>query len=218
MYRREVPACDLCGHDNPVGGSPCAGCGNGPVVERVVVTRNPPMPRRENRVPPLEPTPWRATLSDDPAEHELLVPLRANPADAGARMVYADWLEQHGEVARAWLVRHEGDVATPRPELGDAAWRAIASRAGIWRCHQEPCPKRWDLLEAREDDERTRSCTTCDWPVKYCVDGEAAFRVGANDRCPIALDASLELREGRLAFDRGLALPPSRPRNRERGS
>lgn len=181
-----------------------------PEPVRVVVNRNPPMPRRVNDVPPLPPTPWRDTLSDDPEEHELLAPLRANPADEAARMVYADWLEQRGEVGRAWFVRLEGDVTVPRPELGDPAWRAITSRGQISRCHLEPCPKRWDMLEARADDERTRFCTTCEWPVKYCVDAEAAHRVGANDRCPIAIDASLDGREGRLAFDRGLALPPKR--------
>lgn len=164
------------------------------------------MPQRTNAVPPLPATPWRVWLAEDRTEHDLLAPLRANPADEGGRMVYADWLEQRGD-ERAWFVRHEGDVEE-RAAPGEPAWRAITSRARIWRCHREPCPNRWDLLAAIAGDERARTCTTCQWPVRYCVDAEAAFQIGANDRCPIVIDAGTDGREGRLAFDRGLALPP----------
>jgi uncharacterized protein (TIGR02996 family) len=165
--------------------------------------RNPPMPRPV-RAPPLPPTPWRGQLAANPDEHELLAPLRLRPSDEGVRMVYADWLEQRGEVARARFVRLQGDSTD---DAGDAAWRAITSRGQVWRCHREPCTQRWDLLEARADDERTRDCATCSLPVKYCVDVDAAMRVGANDRCPITIDASIDGREGRLAFDRGLGIP-----------
>jgi uncharacterized protein (TIGR02996 family) len=211
-----VASCTRCGKDNDDAINFCAACAadlsaqRSPVTTRspgeAVIMRNPPMPvSRDHLAPPLSPTPWRAVLSDDPAEHGFLVPLRARPGDEGVRMVYADWLEQRGEVDGAQFVRHEGLVTQA---VGDPSWRSIVSRGNIARCHQEgeACPKRWDKLEARADDERGRTCATCHEVVRYCVDGDAALRCGLHHRCPITLDAQVDARAGRNAFDRGLAL------------
>ncbi len=176
--------------------------------------RNPPMPASiDHLAPPLFPTPWRATVSTVPGEQALLAPLRARPSDEGARLVYADWLEQRGEVARAWFVRHEGDVDRNRA-VGDPSWRSITSRGDIARCHQEgeACPKRWDKLDACADDERARTCATCHQRVRYCVDTDAALRCGLHDQCPISIDGSVESLAGKAAFDRGLALIRRTPR------
>jgi uncharacterized protein (TIGR02996 family) len=115
-------------------------------------------------LPPL-PLPWRATLSTDPVEHELLAAIRATPSDANARMVYTDWLEQRGCPIEATYVRITG-IKPFAP--GDQDWRAITSRAEISGCDRDRCPGRWDLLDADPDNERTRSCRACLRTVTYC--------------------------------------------------
>jgi uncharacterized protein (TIGR02996 family) len=39
------------------------------------------------------------------AERELLADIAANPDEDGLRLVYADWLEEHGQLERAEFIR-----------------------------------------------------------------------------------------------------------------
>ena len=47
--------------------------------------------------------------------HAFLLSIKDNPADDTPRLVYADWLEEHGETERAELVRVQIELAKPRP-------------------------------------------------------------------------------------------------------
>jgi uncharacterized protein (TIGR02996 family) len=74
----------------------------------------------------------------------LLAAILAEPDDDGPRLVYADWLEEHGEPARAEFVRVQLALAGPCPLAG----------AGCLR--QSTCEHCWplrrregELLEAR---------------------------------------------------------------------
>ncbi|MBN9122735.1 MAG: ribosomal protein L7/L12 [Planctomycetes bacterium] len=65
-------------------------------------------------------------------EAAFLAALRANPADDTTRLVYADWLDEHGEAAKAEYLRlvaavaHAGGDLTDRPEGGALAALAPA--------------------------------------------------------------------------------------------
>ena len=78
-------------------------------------------------------------------------------------MVYADWLEQHGEILRAKFVR--GEVAGEA--AGTPAWRAITSRVKLV-CDKPACPGTWDRLHPTEE-ALVRSCTTCANVGVYCT-------------------------------------------------
>lgn len=124
-------------------------------------------------VPPPPPAPvWRATLSPDPAEQHLLLALRTRPADAEARMVYADWLEQAGRAAEASFVR--GVEKYPETQTlvstTDASWRAITCRERAECTGLLGCPKTWDAFSPSADDERRRDCRMCGRAVRYCAD------------------------------------------------
>ncbi|HEU4734029.1 MAG TPA: TIGR02996 domain-containing protein [Kofleriaceae bacterium] len=132
---------------------------------------------------------WRAQLASDPVEHDLLAALRDRPSDATTRMVYADWLEQHGQADRSLALRGGDTSGPPLPRDSDVAWRAITSTQPIDRCTEHDCPKRWHRLLA-SDDERRRYCGTCLRAVWYCTNAaEIRLRVMGNH--PIVLDAAL---------------------------
>lgn len=179
---------------------------------RDVVMRNPPMPHGGGRpyvypVPP--PVPWRVTLSNDPTEQDFLATLRANPADEGVRLVYADWLEQRGRTLEASFVRHLGDLPPrdPASQAGDVDWRRITSRGALEMCGRTECPNRWDLLAANKLDEHTRECRgPCQRPVRYCATSADATAAGGAQRCTIALDAAADADDLKSAYTHALAL------------
>jgi len=84
---------------------------------------------------PKPPAPWRDKLANDPMEHDLLAAIRATPADEGARMVYADWLEQRGRADEASFVRQAGAHA----EAGSVEWRRIEDFRSCPKC--QPIPR-----------------------------------------------------------------------------
>jgi uncharacterized protein (TIGR02996 family) len=61
-------------------------------------------------------------------ETALLAAIRAQPEDDTARLVYADWLQEHDHAARAEFIRVQIDLArsgrlvTPRPAWCDPRW------------------------------------------------------------------------------------------------
>ena len=159
---------------------------------------NPPMPQVRPQGPYL-PTQLvapakilRARLSADDAEHALLVTLRAKPDDVGARMVYADWLEDHGFLVRAQITRGDELAAGPMLDESTAEWRAIAACTPVYDCTQTGCPRRWSRFAAVADDERLRTCSTCARAVRYCLhtlDPQGAMSRGE----VVVLDPAIDL-------------------------
>jgi uncharacterized protein (TIGR02996 family) len=151
--------------------------GNTALAVRTFVLPPAAQPERTRELPPPrdEPSPlhpWRDRLADDRDEHELLAALRARPGDVATRAVYADWLEQHGDLARADFVREDGCLdRAAQLARDDVAWRAIVSRARIDACPQLTgwCLRWWDALAATKD-ERIRRCKRCTRYVRYCAD------------------------------------------------
>jgi uncharacterized protein (TIGR02996 family) len=179
--------------------------------------RNPPAPRGGGSpwvYPPAPPIPWRDPLSADPTEHQLLAAVRATPSDDGARLVYADWLEQRGRALEAQFVRHAGTVAhrDPLAHAGDPAWRRLTSRGEIVRCERTECPGRWDLLAAEALDEKLRSCGRCLRVVRYVATADDATNAGGAQGCPIVIDAPAD----RDALERAYELAQVRSAGRSR--
>lgn len=54
------------------------------------------------------------TTSTDAAA--FLAAIRAHPADDVARLVFADWLEEHGQEARAEFIRVQVELASLRAD------------------------------------------------------------------------------------------------------
>lgn len=125
----------------------------------------------------------------DPDEAALLATLRDEPGDEAARLVYADWLEEHGDPDRAAFVR----TAVPTP-AGDARWRSIVSRAAIARCPSErpSCPTQWDGFMATERDG-VRHCERCTLPVFYATTPEEAAAYTADGEI-VVVDPALATR------------------------
>ncbi|MEO8703811.1 MAG: TIGR02996 domain-containing protein [Kofleriaceae bacterium] len=118
--------------------------------------------------------------------------------DDGARLVYADWLEEQEDAVRAEFIRLElaGPYAgPPRPgeaddeypdltlarreseyaarlrelaQVTDMAWRVLVARPAIERCMVTACPRSWSALAAT-DQADVRICETCTRRVHYCA-------------------------------------------------
>jgi hypothetical protein len=112
----------------------------------------------------------------------------------GADEVYADWLEERGESARAEFLRQQRNpVDASRLEAladeVDASWRMLAARPRIEACATEfafRCPKTWDSL-ARTKRPEIRHCSECDKDVHYSLTVVEARAHAAQGRC-VALD------------------------------
>jgi uncharacterized protein (TIGR02996 family) len=105
------------------------------------------------------------------------------PDNLDHRLVYADWLEDQGDLRRAEFLRLEvfldglppGDprVAPTQarlrelhPEIG-AEWLALLDRTTILNCLRgEACPGRWEKLELTVK-ARVRRCATCNLFVQH---------------------------------------------------
>src|SRR5262245_8041476 len=86
--------------------------------------------------------------------------------DAASRLVYADWLEQRGDLARAEFLRVQEqlvEIPADHPERRelvseaierlrllaesvDLAWRMKVSRAGVQPCNRSACRVGWGGL------------------------------------------------------------------------
>jgi uncharacterized protein (TIGR02996 family) len=93
-----------------------------------------------------------------PHNEILLQALRVNPADDGLRLVYADWLEEHGESERAEFIRVDYALTHQRPhdparrELEWRWWGLRRKHERDWLGNLRGSLKRWQfrlgLLEA----------------------------------------------------------------------
>lgn len=114
-------------------------------------------------------------MADDD-EPELLAQLERVPSDEATRMVYADWLEQHGHEVLAGFVRGHDDETVV--SVSNLRWRAITSRAKLV-CDRSPCPGTWDGLVTTEH-ARVRRCTECHRFAVYCGSKQEASRAGSS--------------------------------------
>ena len=114
----------------------------------------------------------------DSDEPDLFAVLAQNPADESTRMVYADWLEEHGYEQLARFVR--GDLHPGIVKVSDLRWRAITSRAPV-QCERKDCPRTWDRLKPT-NHARVRHCLKCDQFAVYCGHKREAASVGRDRR------------------------------------
>lgn len=133
----------------------------------------------------------------DHHEPDLFAALAQHPGDESTRMVYADYLEQHGYTKLARFVRGELDPSVAG--VSDLRWRAITSRAPV-ACDAADCPRTWDRLAVTEQ-ARVRRCLKCDRFAVYAGHPGEASRAG-NDRRLIAVFDVRERDALLKAFDR----------------
>jgi uncharacterized protein (TIGR02996 family) len=174
------------------------------------------------------------TLEVDATELRLLAAIAQR--DDMSRVVYADWLEERGEAARAEFLRaQELLVATavddPRfrersdrmRELGaaiDVRWRYKVARPLIENCLaiEFACPRDWGSL-ATTEKRNVRYCGSCAKQVFYCATVDEARRHAQRGRC-VAVDV-VPLRHPRdleparrttetTGMTMGMVMPPPR--------
>ena len=118
--------------------------------------------------------------------------------DHAARIVYADWLEEHDDAERAEFVRLQDALVGAEDETRaaierrcqaiamrtDIAWRCLVARSPIRGCSEPACPGEWGSL-APSDRTDVRICMTCNDRVFYC-----AHTVDASKRLRFVLDAT----------------------------
>jgi uncharacterized protein (TIGR02996 family) len=108
--------------------------------------------------------------------------------DVASRIVYADWLEERGDHARAEIVRRLAAGEKPDAELllllapTNVRWRARILEPVIEGCPRArlagsgadvACPGHWGALE-RTGRADMRRCDRCLKLAQYCVDGTQA--------------------------------------------
>ena len=106
--------------------------------------------------------------------------------DAASRLVYADWLEERGDVGRAAIVRDLVGGRRPDVELlerlvpTNVRWRARVLEPPIEACpRQAACVGHWGKLERCERAD-LRRCGACTKLVRYCVGaGQAREHIAA---------------------------------------
>ena len=156
-------------------------------------------------------------------DSEFLDEIHASPYDDTPRLIYADWLEEHGDPRGEYLRIEcelnglsDGDALFDElaPRLRDLrqdidpAWLADVGRTKIGNCLVVAfeCPKRWEQLKPTGHDQR-RFCTACKEVVHYCSTFDEAMARARNGEC-VAIDAvtSSETSLAALAAERQLAL------------
>jgi uncharacterized protein (TIGR02996 family) len=140
----------------------------------------------------------------------------AAPEDEAPRLIYADWLEERGDVRGEYLRLEaalgslpEGDhhrrtlterLNELRPTI-DAEWLALVDRSRIEGCvtFAFQCPARWESL-TRTDDSLVRFCERCRKKVFYAASLKQARRHAAFGHC-IAVNSTLVRKEGDVRID-----------------
>jgi uncharacterized protein (TIGR02996 family) len=146
----------------------------------------------------------------DATERRFLTEIGRAPDDAQLREVYADWLEERGETAKATFLRAQLGIRRTMPIGGaddpevvahlqqleatyaitDAIWRAQVADTRLENCTVAVrCPKTWDALAAT-DRPGVRSCGTCRRDVYYCTTAEELAEHAPLGHC-IAVDPVL---------------------------
>lgn len=138
----------------------------------------------------------------DPIEERLLAEIQQR--DESSRAVYADWLEENGDVRRAELLRVE-EILVRMPgddpafhdhtrrlrqlaAVIDLDWRIKIARPRVEACALEDCAMDWgSLVEIDRPD--VRICPECTAPVQYC-ESVLVGRLRAQRGERVAIDAT----------------------------
>jgi uncharacterized protein (TIGR02996 family) len=147
-------------------------------------------------------------------EHAFLEEILAHPKDETTRLVYADWLEEQGDL-RAEFLRLE--VAMKREptkwkrdslrkrlrkmrEGIDLEWVALLDQTRVENCNGPrfafQCDKRWEDL-GRTEDDLIRFCDDCRQNVYHCGSVEEANRHAQQGHC-VAVDSREPREKGDL--------------------
>ncbi len=146
-----------------------------------------------------------------PVELEPPPPTPLGSNDEGARLVYADWLEEQGRCDEANWVRVESRLRGLEGPALDAAleelrplslkvgtdFMATVARPPIERCPVRfgfECPLRWEALQRTERTD-VRHCAGCRMDVHFCRSVEEAMHWSVQGGC-VALDPALERSPG----------------------
>jgi uncharacterized protein (TIGR02996 family) len=176
-------------------------------------------------------TEWAPAPPLDPVEEQLIAAIAAR--DHASRIVYADWLEERGALARAEFLRVQDRLIGTSPDAPefragrerleelarglDIEWRYAVGRPAIEGClaFQLQCPKEWGSLASTGHDG-VRFCDACAQQVYFCESiGQARAHARRGD-C-VAIDPAIGRRPGDLAEPQrpmplmGRPVPP-RPR------
>lgn len=150
-------------------------------------------------------------------EDALVRAILENPRDDSLRLIYADWLEERGDV-RGEFLRVEAQIATSgqverkernklRARLDELRrtigkeWLALLDRTGVDGCFQfrQSCPKRWERLNTTEN-ELIRFCETCHKKVFFCATINDAQRHANYGHC-VAIDSRVARKSNDVRFD-----------------
>jgi len=164
-------------------------------------------------------------------EDAFLRKLLDQPNSDLTRLVYADWLDEHGtpdSLAKAEFLRLIADadyigkfpdrVAELAGQL-DPHWLAVVGKLPIENC-PEPvvegafaCPKRWEKLTPTDSRNYMRFCGSCLKAVHYCHDADELRRHAIRGNC-VAVELGVPRRPGdlepeRFAMTTGIIVAPS---------
>jgi uncharacterized protein (TIGR02996 family) len=143
---------------------------------------------------------------EDPTEARLLAAI-ASQQDAASRLVYADWLEQRGEQARAEFLRLQEQLAARSPDprqldRGTVAkterlralaasieigWRYRVARPAVEGCDARfsfRCPREWAAMTETPRPD-VRHCSACDKHVYYCATMQQAQNHAESGHCVV---------------------------------
>jgi uncharacterized protein (TIGR02996 family) len=149
-------------------------------------------------------------VTDDEA---FLAAIRADPDDDTARLVYADWLDERGDVRGEWLrvqcelarmpqsdPRHAPLLAREGAlrEQVDDDWLRLVGHPRIENCVEFDfrCPKTWHALH-ETDDPDYRYCSECRRNVRLCHNIREASTWAYLGYC-IAVSSELARHDGDL--------------------
>jgi uncharacterized protein (TIGR02996 family) len=133
-----------------------------------------------------------------PGEERFRSRLLAAPHDDAQRLVYADWLDDRGDRARADFLRAQVRGAMSGwPQPLDPSWLAQIDLTRIEGCSQAACPGLWQALPPGEEAQ-VRSCSVCSRSVQHCK-SVAQARGYLQRGQPVAVASSLRYREDDLA-------------------
>jgi uncharacterized protein (TIGR02996 family) len=136
--------------------------------------------------------------------------------DDSYRTVYADWLEERGETARAEFVRLQQEIIEAPMDTAvekvafvarsrrlrdlaaslDLEWRFQVARPVVEGCRvafEIPCKMDWGTLEPT-DQRDVRMCNTCRKAVHYCLDEDEAFDHADQGHCVVVDVRQLTIR------------------------
>jgi uncharacterized protein (TIGR02996 family) len=141
--------------------------------------------------------------------------IAANPSDESCRLVFADWLEEHGD-GRAEFVRLDcalqflGPDQTGYAEMRSRwaelrlhlspSWLVVLGRSEIENCEMQfvfQCPRKWEELTPTEV-AAVRFCHECRKQVFYCSTIKEAKEHATMEHC-VAVDIGIRRYPGDLS-------------------